>query len=267
MSDIAKSPQHIVGVFSTQEIRKVGTGTTTRKAVKKAFWFIEQDAASGVINCQALNYNYVPSGPKKIVTLDDVLNKFAPEPEFYMNSVFPKMQEIERSVNSGDAHSSKNETFAAEFEYENALSIDVENIRANFGIGLTYLQRGDTDKADNIFGRLVNLEGAFNVEHKHLFNEFGISLRKSKLHDQAVEYYSRALELSNKDPNLHINLARVYLEKTQYNECVTHLLESHKLLPKNPIVIKFFVWMDKKDIIPKEFLQVVLTIIKESTPE
>ena len=31
------------GVFSTQEVRRVGTGTTTRKTVQKTFWFIEQN--------------------------------------------------------------------------------------------------------------------------------------------------------------------------------------------------------------------------------
>ncbi len=41
------------GVFSTQEIRKVGTGTTTRKTVQKTFWFIEQ--RGDVIECQPLN--------------------------------------------------------------------------------------------------------------------------------------------------------------------------------------------------------------------
>lgn len=99
------------GVFSTQEIRKVGTGTTTRKTVQKTFWFIEQHG--DVIECQPLNPNYVPSGPKRKITMDELIGKFAPEPEFYMNSVYPKMQEMQRSVDNGDEHRDKGETFAA----------------------------------------------------------------------------------------------------------------------------------------------------------
>lgn len=266
MNNTASPEQRIVGVFSTQEIRKVGTGTTTRRAVKKVFWFLEQDDA-GLINCQALNSNYVPSGPKKIVPLDEVLNTFSPEPEFYMNSVYPKMQELERTVNNADAHIAKNETFSAEFEYDNALNIDEENIRANFGIGLTYLQRGETEKADNIFERLVNLEGAFNVEHKHLFNEFGISLRKNKLYTQAIEYYGRALELSTNDPNLYINIARVFLENAKYQECTAHLLKAYTLSPENPIILKFMLWMDKKDLIHKDHLPEISAILKDNSPE
>lgn len=78
------------GVFSTQEIRRVGTGTTTRKTVQKTFWFIEQHG--DVIECQPLNPNYVPSGPKRKITMDELISKFAPEPEFYLNSVYPKMR-------------------------------------------------------------------------------------------------------------------------------------------------------------------------------
>ena len=90
-------------VFSTQEITPVGTGTTTRKTVQKTFWFIEQHG--DVIECQPLNPNYVPSGPKRKITMDELISKFAPEPEFYLNSVYPKMQELQRSVDNGDNHS------------------------------------------------------------------------------------------------------------------------------------------------------------------
>ncbi|MDR1660218.1 MAG: tetratricopeptide repeat protein, partial [Desulfovibrio sp.] len=174
------------GVFSTQEVRKVGTGTTTRKTVQKTYWFIEQ--RGDVVECQPLNTNYVPSGPRRKVTMEELISKFSPEPEFYMNSVFPRMQELEQAVNNADTHRQNGDTFAAEYEYSRALKVDVDNVRANFGIGLTYLERGDTDKAQNIFERLVKLDNAFEAEHKHLFNEFGINLRKNRMLAQSLEY-------------------------------------------------------------------------------
>ena len=113
--------------------------------------------------------------------MDELIAKFSPEPEFYLNSVFPKMQELQRDIEHGDAHRENGETFAAEYEYSRALKVDEENVRANFGIGLTYLERGDNAKAEDIFHRLVKLDATFEPEHKHLFNEFGINLRKSKM--------------------------------------------------------------------------------------
>lgn len=243
--------EHIRGVFSSQEIRTIGTGTTQRRSVQKVFWFIEQDE-KGQIEVQPLNTNYVPTGTKKRISMEELLEKYAPEPEFYVQSVFPKMQELNESVERGDHCRDKGENFSAEFEYKNALNLDVENVKANFGIGLTYLARGEADKADNIFERLVHLDAAFQEEHKHLFNDFGISLRKNKMYNQAKEYYTRALELSEVDENLHINIARTLMEIQEYLPCTQHLFEALRLSPGNETALKFLGWLQEKGLIPEE---------------
>lgn len=251
MAEATAKPQ-VKGVFSTQEIRKVGTGTTTRKTVQKTFWFVEQKGDE--VECQPLNPNYVPSGPKRKITMDELIAKFSPEPEFYQMSVFPKMRELEKTVIKGDAHREKGETFAAELEYGRALKVDEENVRANFGIGLTYMERGEKEKAENIFERLVKLENAFEPEHKHLFNEFGINLRKSKMLNQAVEYYRRALALSKEDENLHMNLARALLETKDIDGCLEHLFKALELAPGHEISLKFLDWMVRKSLVPEDRL-------------
>lgn len=253
MSQTPGDQKGIKGVFSTQEIRKVGTGTTTRKTVQKTFWFVEQRGDE--MECQPLNPNYVPSGPKRRISMDELMAKFSPEPEFYQMSVFPKMREIQQSVSKGDNHREKGENFAAEFEYKRALKVDEENVRANFGIGLTYIERGELEKAENIFERLVRLESAFEPEHKHLFNEFGINLRKSKMLNQAVEYYQRALKLSKEDENLHTNLARALLETKDIKGCLDHLFKALEIAPGHEISLKFLQWMIKKSLVPADRLE------------
>ncbi|MDD4702453.1 MAG: tetratricopeptide repeat protein [Desulfovibrio sp.] len=248
------------GVFSTQEVRRVGTGTTTRKTVQKNFWFIEQHG--NVYECQPLNTNYVPSGPKRKVTMDELIAKFAPEPEFYLNSVFPKMQEMQRAVSNGDDHREKGESFTAEFEYSRALKIDEDNVRANFGIGLTYLERGEADKAQDIFERLVKLDGAFEAEHKHLFNDFGISLRKNKMLQQSLEYYRRALELTENDENLYMNLARVLLETKDINGCVDSLLKALAISPRHDASLKFLAWLIQNKLVPADKVDGVRTALQ-----
>lgn len=240
----------VKGVFSTQEIRKVGTGTTTRKTVQKTFWFVEQHGDE--IECQPLNPNYVPSGPKRKITMDELVAKFSPEPEFYQMSVFPAMRQMQKAVDNGDSHREKGETFAAEYEYSRALKVDEENVRANFGIGLTYMERGELEKAENIFERLVKLESAFEAEHKHLFNEFGINLRKNKMLTQAVEYYRKALDLSQNDENLHMNLARALLETKDMDGCLEHLFKALELNPQHPMSLKFLNWLNSKSLIPED---------------
>ena len=243
--------ENIRGVFSTQEIRRVGTGTTTRQTVQKNFWFVEQNAA-GIIQCQPLNSNYVPAGPKRTLSMEELINKFSPEPEFYLSSVFPKMQELQRTIDAADEHREKNELFAAEYEYSTALKVDEDNVRANFGIGLTYLQRGENDKAEDIFQRLVKLDAAFGAEHKHLFNDFGINLRKNRMFLQAINYYGRALELTGHDENLHINMARALLESNNIPGCVEHLFTALELAPAHENALKFLDWLVKKNMVPMD---------------
>ena len=246
--------QHIRGVFSSQEVRKVGTGTTTRKTVQKVFWFVEQGDDNNIF-IQPLNTNYIPTGAKRTISMEEILEKFSPEPEFYVQSVFPKLKELEEAVQRGDDHREKGETFTAEYEYTTALNLDEESVKANFGIGLTYLARGEVDKADNIFERLVHLDAAFEEEHKHLFNEFGINLRKNKMYDQAVAYYKRALELTQADENLLINMARALMEEQDYTGCVRYLLEALAIAPDSDTALKFLAWLDKNGKISKEFAE------------
>jgi tetratricopeptide (TPR) repeat protein len=242
------SRDRIKGVFSTQEIRKVGTGTTQRKTVYKGFYFIVQDE-NGMIDCQPLNSNFVPSGKKSRITMEELMEKYSPEPEFYLNSVYPKMQELQRAIDNADSHREKGETFAAEYEYSTALKVDEENVRANFGIGLTYMQRGENNKADDIFERLVKLDAAFEPEHKHMFNDFGINLRKAKMYAQAVTYYSRALEMTTDDEHLHVNVARALFETKNVDGCVEHLLKALALSPGQEQATKFLLWLVEKQLV------------------
>ncbi len=247
ISTAAKGP-NIHGVFSSQEVRKVGTGTTTRKSVHKTFWFVEQKGKDLV--CQPLNTNYVPSGPKRTISLEELLTKFAPEPEFYQNSVYPRIKQLDNTIKKGDDHLSRGENFSAEHQYQAALKVDCDNVRANFGIGLTYLERGDTSKAQNIFDRLVKLDSAFEEEHKHLFNEFGIQLRKNKMVEQSIAYYERAIVLTQKDENLYMNVARAYLENKDISKCIENLLKALELNPQHLQSLKFLSWLIQKNLIP-----------------
>lgn len=252
--------QRIKGVFSTQELRKVGTGTTTRKVIQKFYWFVEE-GENGKITAQPLNGNYVPSGPLQEVALEDVIAKFAPEPEFYLQTVYPRMRELVKTVARAERYRQRGETYSAEYEYANALKVDVENVRANFGLGLTYLDRGEKSKAEDIFGRLVKLEATYQPEHKHLFNEFGMKLRKTKMLDEALTYYQRALELSKNDENLYCNLARVYAEKGDNEAAIDALAGSLQVNPSFDTAVKFLEWLKEKKLVPPSRMEQVKKLI------
>lgn len=232
----------IKGIFSTQSVAKVGTGTTQRRTIQKTYWDGEELDDSR-ISVQPLNRNYVPSGPKRTIERDEFLSKFNPEPEFYVSTVFPAIKEMDGAIVRGEKHRERGAAYSAEFEYKQAMSIDEENVRANFGLGLTYLDRGDQVKANDIFERLVDLEAAFEEEHKHLFNDFGINMRKNKMYDQALQYYLRAESLVTNDEHLFHNIARCYFEKGDVDNCKKYLLKSLQLNPKLRESLQFWVYL------------------------
>ena len=92
----------------------------------------------------------IPSGPKRKIPKDEFLQKFSPEPEFYVSTVFPKMKELSGTITRGEKHRANGELYSAEFEFGQALKVDEENVRANFGLGLTYMERGEKNKANDI---------------------------------------------------------------------------------------------------------------------
>ncbi len=249
MSETENHRARIKGVFSSEKVAKVGAGATVRKTTQTMYWFAEEDD-QGIITIQPLNPNYVPSGPKQEIPKEEFLENYAPEPEFYSSKVFPSIRKLNQTIAKAERYRANGETYSAEMEYGNALRVDEENIRANFGLGLTYLDRGETGKADNIFQRLIKMEATFETEHKHLFNDFGISLRKNEMYDQATEYYCKALELSPADENLHYNMARACFAKSDIEKTIEHLHSALRLNKNLEIAQKFLDYLKKNNLLP-----------------
>jgi tetratricopeptide (TPR) repeat protein len=250
MTETEHQRARIKGVFSSERIAKVGAGATVRKTTQTMFWFAEEDEA-GLIWIQPLNPNYVPSGPKQEIPKEEFLEQYAPEPEFYSSKVYPSIRKLNQTIAKAERHRANGESYSAEMEYGSALRVDEENIRANFGLGLTYLERGEAGKADNIFQRLVKMEGTFEPEHKHLFNDFGINLRKNEMYDQAVEYYARAIELSPCDENLHYNMARACFAKSDIEKTVEHLRAALIINKDLEIAQKFLLYLKNNNLLPQ----------------
>lgn len=248
------SEERIQGAFSNEKAIKIGTGTTTKKVTSSVYVYV-CETADGKLEVQTVNDNDVPSGPVSVITRDELLAEYLPEPEYYHKTLYPKLVELNKQLASGERHLKLNQPYTAELNFQNALKLDEQNIRANFGIGMVYLQRGEKDKADLVLRRLVGLEAAFEARHKHLFNEFGIQLRKAGMYSQALEYYARALDFAKDDEHLHFNIARAHLENNNADDARKFL---HKALALNPGFGEAREWlalMDKPGVIIKGMVQ------------
>ncbi len=237
----------IEGVFSTEKSGKIGTGTTSRRVKQTALYYV-REVGAGKVEIQLLNDKNVPTGATETITRDELLSEYLPMPQLY-KEVMGNLRAVQKSLARGDKFRKRGETFTAEYEYSNALNLDEENVRANFGIGLCLLKRDEKEKAREVFDRIIRIESAFQDEHKHLFNEYGIALRKKALADQAVEYYKRGLELAGDDENLWYNLARVHFDQENWTECAEAVSRCLALKADHPEGGKLMAYLTRKGLV------------------
>ncbi|WP_243362143.1 tetratricopeptide repeat protein [Fundidesulfovibrio terrae] len=239
------SPQILRGVFATETVTTVGFGATKRR-VKQTVHIFAEETGEGTVTCRALSETYIPHGEPRTITKDELLHKFIPAPHIYLDKVLPALARIEKATDEADRLRGEGQLFTAEFEYKNVLRQDEDHIRASFGLGLTYLDRGETDSARIVFHKLSRLSGTFAPEYKHLFNEFGIKLRKNRMHTQALGHYAKALRLSPDDEHLLYNLARVLFEKGRLRSAKRFLEKALVARPDFPVARKFQEYMSSK---------------------
>lgn len=219
-------------VFSSVSEIKIGTGTTTKKQNSKLLWFVKQQDIDE-FGVRKINTQFVPVGEPEIIDRETLLTNYEPEVELHNSQVYPAMQTLRKRLAKGDKYREQGKPLSAEMEYSEALNVDETNIRAIFGLGLVYLAREEAEKSQTVFNQLISMEAAFSVTHKHLFNEFGIALRKAGLYAEAVEYYTKAVDMGDEDDNLFYNLSRAHYENNDWDKSIEFAARALKLNPEH----------------------------------
>lgn len=226
------------GIFSTATRTSIGFGQAKGKTEHKTFW-IAEDTRDGCVSLRMLGADLRPVGSPKHVSLNVFEEKYVPEVDLWDFLVVKNIDEGDRCRESGEYDH-------AEECYGKALAVDERNIRAAFGLGMTYIAIGRTGEAISVFAALSKLKRGLALEHKHLFNEFGMALRKKNMLDEAVKYYERALELSENDENLFLNVARAHLDKGDLEKAALYVKKSLALKPDFTEALAFKKYLEKK---------------------
>jgi len=237
-----------LGIYATEKSSYVGMGATRRRVVNKRLWMVWEYDESAVL-VQSVNQNLVPSGQKRVVSRKEFDERYIKEKDYYLDktTMKPIWRPSEKSEEASAEDAPVDAPLAAAPETavapdaaaaataavaEDAAAHEVErSTRATFGIGLAYLKSGNKERAHQIFEELATKPGEFKRLHKHMFNDFGIGLRKSKLLDVALKHYARALGLSPEDENLYHNIARIYYEQGNMEKALENLDKSLELNP------------------------------------
>ena len=143
-----------------------------------------------------------------------------------------KQQELaETKVSVAENHLEKNELHAAAFEFGQAIKHDDKNLRAHLGKGKAHISLGEVDKAKESFEKMSQIDDLYDADNKHLFNEYGIELRRGELYKMAIENYRKAISIDPKDEVLYFNMARALSEKGETAEAIQNLEKAISLKP------------------------------------
>lgn len=230
------TPAHLVMVgsvrcvFSSADEMRVGTGTTTRKHVSRIYWYVEQ-LADDRFSLRRINSHHVPTGEELVIPLRELIDGYVPEIEFFEGNTVPAMELLQEYLDQGTEQREQGKLYSAQDSFCRALGMDEGCVRALFNLGLIALSLHDLDKARDMMRELLKIRSTFLGKDQHLFNEFGIALRKAGLYDEAADYYAKALEFVEDDEHLFYNLARVNYERGQWALCVEALGRSRALNP------------------------------------
>lgn len=210
---------------------KVGTGHTAKDSVTENYWYAEP-GEDGQMVAKLLDINYESTGYAEPVDPEEFATRFTHLPDFTPPAKPTERDKADKIASRAERHLEKEEYLSAEYEFGNALKVDGENVRANFGLGKTYLAQGETEKAKEQFGKLSDVDAMVEPEYKHIFNEFGIKLRQLGMFSEAVKHYERALGIEDSDEHLWFNLARAHYENKNMKQAAAALKKSLQINPR-----------------------------------
>lgn len=234
----------IEGVYFTSSKLWIGAGATKRKSISKRYWYA-REVFNEQVEVQLLTSNLTPIGEKRLVDIAQFSEEYELDPDLMAVYVKSKPLSAERDnvVLSGGgelvAQKSTPQARQAELQKEEASAAE------NFEKGIALLKRGYSDRAKQILSTLPDKDVPWESKHKHMFNGFGKTLRKSREPEIALRHYLKAAELSPEDDHLAYNIARVYYDVGKIADCRRWLERALGLNPRLEPALQFLRVIDK----------------------
>ena len=213
---------NFIGVYSTSSTQRRQGGNTPRKR----FWFAWDDLSGGNI-VQLLDAAYKPVGEPQPVNGQEFSQRYRLEASIYVTPL-SKLEIADKADVRPDGPEGGAGPGETARKMEAAASLD-RDLRGEFATALLRLQRGDKASAINTFERLAARREGIVPAHKHMFTDFAVDLRKSRLPAVAFKFYQRALELSPEDSNAYFNMARIMFDLGDYDGTEKHLQQALNL--------------------------------------
>ena len=123
-------------------------------------------------------------------------------------------------------------------------------LRESFGKAILRLKRPRfREAALQTLQNLSDVEEGIEKSHKHMFADFGVSLRQNTLLELALHCCQRVLELAPDDDHAHFNAARILFEMKNYTESKKHLMRAIEMNPEEPIYERMLRHVEKTQLV------------------
>ncbi|MFP5222482.1 MAG: tetratricopeptide repeat protein [Acidobacteriota bacterium] len=220
----------VLGVYSRRQMAAIGSGVTMVDHRNVTYWYVRQLDESRV-EVQPLTAEGLPSGIVENVPVKRFLTEYTPEPLYYVERSVPVVKTLASKLLGAGESASLSMLDSSELNALKALLCEplVQPDYSHPGY-----EEAHQVMMQGIQGLLATLtcNGAqARREHCVRFSRFGVTLRKDGHLDESIEFYNKALAIEQDDENLYFNMARVYYDKGDLQEC-GRVLE--KALSLNP---------------------------------
>jgi tetratricopeptide (TPR) repeat protein len=220
----------VMGVYSHSTRYEYKVGERGSRYRHGTFWFVRK-RSEDLFEVRPLNANHVPSGVCTLVSREDFLRFYTPELGYYQENTLPCMEALQKKVRMGRRYFNMGQLDRAEQEFCEAVLMQRDSVDGNMGLSEVYAEQQEFTKLRTVLDKLLNIDDTFREEQRHRFNEFGMNLRKQGCFDDAIRFYTKALEVNADDENLHFNIARAYHGRNDCDKCRTHLDRALELNP------------------------------------
>ncbi|MDR1856672.1 MAG: tetratricopeptide repeat protein [Desulfovibrio sp.] len=212
---------------------------------EKAYYFAWEDTISSRI-VQKLDKAYQPAEQQHAITLEEFTRRFTHEPSILamplvrMDDIWKRRKEEPPPKPVVDAEAEAKGMSSEELRTE-------KKIRDLFLKALPGLKRPkERDAALAAIEQIASTRQDITPSHKHMFRDFGVTLRQMNLLPQALLCSKRVVEMSPEDDHGHFNLARILCLMEMFDEAIEHLDKAMRTSPKEKAYVKFMAHINKK---------------------
>ena len=135
-------------------------------------------------------------------------------------------------LQAADAALKGNDLAAAEQEYKDALALDGQSARAQFGLGNVYVRQNKLFEAETAYKTALDLDPGLSSAHANL----GVVYYQMGQFPKALEQYQAVLRSNPEDAETLYLMAAVYLQEQDLSSAEPLLIKARDLKPDLPEV-------------------------------